>query len=408
MRRSSIVLAAIVIATVACGRTRAISWPPTVTPLPSPATGDTFEPQLTMSDRGVILSWVERAGKTSRLKFAERTDDGWTTPIEVASGDDWFLSYADVPAVHRMPNGTLLATWQQQTDEFIEATNLRLTYSTDGGKTWSPSFLPHDDVQKVQHGFPTFVDAPGGGVNVLWLDGRNTAYDFDNPNKAAMQLRAATFDGGWKKTADLEVDPRVCECCPTTAVMTADGILAAYRDRSEKEVRDIAVSRFENGKWSAPVHVHADNWEIEACPVNGPMLAANGRNVVVAWFTAVSGQGQAFAAFSNDAGRTWGAPIRLDDAASIGRVGLTMLEDGSAIATWVEVEARRGQFRARRIEPSGAKSAPITIAAVAGTPSSGYPRVALRGNELLFAWTETMGDEGDPTYSVRTATSSLR
>jgi hypothetical protein len=403
------VLAAMVAITLGCGRTRAVSWPPTVSPLQSPAGANSFEPQLTVSDRGVILSWVEVAGKMSRLTFAERTDSGWTTPIEVASGEDWFLSYADVPAVHRMPNGTLVATWQQQTDPFIEATNLRLTYSTDNGRTWAPSFLPYvDDGKKVQHGFPTFVDMPGGGVSVLWLDGRNTEFDFDDPNKAAMMLRVATFDGNWKQTGETMVDPRVCECCPTTAVMTSDGLLTAYRDRSEKEVRDIAVSRFENGTWSQPVQVHADNWQIEACPVNGPMLAARGRDVVVAWFTAVSGQGQAFASWSNDAGRTWGAPIRLDDGASLGRVGLTMLEDGSAIATWVEVEGRRGQFRARRIERSGAKSAPITIAPVAGTPSSGYPRVALRGDELLFAWTETTGDEGDPTYAVRTATSSLR
>jgi hypothetical protein len=409
MRLTVLIAAASIAATVACGRTRTVSWPPAVTQLQSPAGANSFEPQLTASDRGVILSWVETSGKMSRLKFAERTDSGWTSPIEVASGEDWFLSYADVPAVHRMPSGTLLATWQQQTDPFIEATNLRLTRSTDNGRTWSPSFLPYvDDGKKVQHGFPSFVDLPGGGVGVLWLDGRNTEFDFDDPNKAAMMMRYATFDANWTQTAETMVDARVCECCPTTAVVTDEGILTAYRDRSEKEVRDIAVSRFQNGAWSEPVRVHADEWAIEACPVNGPMLAARGRDVVVSWFTAVSGQGQTFAAFSSDAGRTWGAPIRLDDAASIGRVGLTLLEDGSAIATWVEVEARRGQFRARRIEPSGAKSTPITIAAVAGTPSSGYPRVALRGNELLFAWTETMGDEGNPTYAVRTATSSLR
>jgi hypothetical protein len=409
MRRSvPIVLAAAVAATIACGRTPAVSWPPTVTPVQSPAGANSFEPQLTVSDRGVILSWVEVAGRTSRLEFAQRTDSGWTTPVEVASGDDWFLSYADVPAVHRMPNGTLLATWQQQTDPFIEATNLRLTYSTDEGRTWAPSFLPHSDGKKVQHGFPTFVDMPGGGVGVLWLDGRNTDFDFDDPNRAAMNLRFATFDGNWKQTGDTMVDDRVCECCPTTAVMTAEGILSAYRDRSEKEVRDIAVSRFENGAWSQPVRVHGDNWEIEACPVNGPMLAARGRDVVIAWFTAVSGQGQAFAAFSSDAGRTWGAPIRLDDAASLGRVGLTLLEDGSAVASWVEYANSGGQFRARRIERAGTKSAPITIASVAGTPTSGYPRVALRGDELLFAWTETMGDPGDPTYAVRTASALLR
>lgn len=400
-------LLASVAAHAACGRTRAVAWPPTVTPVESPARGTALEPQLTVSDRGVILSWIERAGRTTHLKFAERTASGWTPPVTVASGDDWFLSYADVPAVFRMANGTLLATWQQQTDEFIEATNLRLSYSTDNGKTWSPSFLPHHDGTTSQHGFPTFFDMPGGGVGLVWLDGRNNEFDFDNPNKAAMNLRFAAFDGSWKQTADTLVDGRVCECCPTTAVATTDGILTAYRDRSEKEVRDIAVSRLQNGAWSTPVPVHNDGWTIDACPVNGPMLSARERNVAAAWFTAKDGEGQAYAAFSADAGSTWGTPVRLDDAGSLGRVGVTMLEDGSAVATWVEYVNQRGQFRARRVEPSGMKSAPLTIAGVSGSRTSGYPRVAHHGNELVFAWAESAGDEGEGNFTVKTAVAQL-
>jgi hypothetical protein len=373
----------------------------------SPAGANTFEPQLTASDRGVILSWIERAGTTAHLKFAERTSSGWSAPLTVASGDDWFLSYADVPSVYRLANGTFVATWQQQTDEFLEATNLRLTYSTDDGRTWAPSFLPHHDGTKSQHGFPSFFDMPGGGVGLVWLDGRNNDFDFDDPNKAAMNLRFAAFDTSWKQTADTLIDARVCECCPTTAVVTSDGILTAYRDRSDEEIRDISVSRFQNGAWSAPVSVHADNWLIEACPVNGPMLSARGRQVAAAWFTAKDGEGHAYAAFSNDAGSTWGAPVRLDDARSLGRVGIDLLDDGSAVASWVEFANQRGQFRVRRVEPSGARSAPITVAGVSGSRTSGYPRVARRGDELVFAWAETVEGEDLDGLQVKTAVAQL-
>ena len=61
------------------------------------------------------------------------------------------------------------------------------------------------------------------------------------------------------------------ECCPTTAVMTSDGPIAAFRNRTEDEIRDIYVSRLENGKWTEPRAVYRDNWKINACPVNGPM-----------------------------------------------------------------------------------------------------------------------------------------
>ena len=136
-------------------------------------------------------------------------------------------------------------------------------------------------------------------------------------------------------------------------MVTPDGVVAAFRDRSPKEIRDIHVSRLENGKWTDAQVVHADNWEIDACPVNGPALSARGRQLAAAWFTGKDDKGQAFAAFSSDAGRTWGAPIRLDDETSLGHVDIEMLDDGSAVATWVEFADDRSQFRMRRVEPSG-------------------------------------------------------
>jgi hypothetical protein len=89
-----------------------------------------------------------------------------------------------------------------------------------------------------------------------------------------MSLRSATFDGTWKQTSETAVDLRVCECCSTTVAVTADGPITAFRDRSDKDVRDIGVSRLENNAWTAAQIVHNDGWTIPACPVNGPMLSA--------------------------------------------------------------------------------------------------------------------------------------
>ena len=47
------------------------------------------------------------------------------------------------------------------------------------------------------------------------------------------------------------------------------------------------------------------------------------------WFTVKDDLGQAYAAFSSDAGRTWGAPIRLDDGGSLGRVDVELLDNGT-------------------------------------------------------------------------------
>lgn len=405
----TLLAAALAVTTLSCGRREPAEWTVTVQRVESPAGVNSSEPQLAVSDRGVLLSWLERVGTMNHLKFAERTASGWTAPVTAASGADWFLSYADVPSVQRLANGTLVAQWGETTDAQIEAYNLRLSYSKDDGKTWAPSFIPHNDGTKSQHGFASMFDMPGSGLGVVWLDGRNSAFDFDKPETGTMELRFAAFDANWKQTADIEIDHRVCECCSTTAVVTSDGVLTAFRDRDDKEVRDMGVSRLENGRWTPTTIISQDNWMIDFCPVNGPMLSARGRDVAAAWFTVKNDQGQAYAAFSNDAGRSWSAPIRLDDGGSLGRVDVEMLDDGSAVVTWVEYAEGRSDFRMRRIDRAGARSAPITVAGVSGGRASGFPRVARRGEELVFSWTASAAPEGseDGALQVYTAVAAL-
>jgi hypothetical protein len=155
--------------------------------------------------------------------------------------------------------------------------------------------------------------------------------------------------------------------------------------------------------------VHADGWKIPACPVNGPMLSARGRQVAIAWFTVVENQGRAFAAFSTDAGRTFGNPIRVDEAGALGRVDIELMQDGSATVSWIEFAEGRAQFRARRVEPSGARTSSTTIAGIEGSRASGYPRIALHGNEMVFAWTESRdGELRVQTAVARSMTSTHR
>ena len=61
--------------------------------------------------------------------------------------------------------------------------------------------------------------------------------------------------------------------------------------------------------------------------------------------------------------------------------------------------ANRAELRVRHMTPAGASSAPVTIASLANNRSSGYPRMALAGEELVFAWVDR--DAG--ASSVRTA-----
>jgi hypothetical protein len=132
-----------------------------------------------------------------------------------------------------------------------------------------------------------------------------------------------------------------------------------------------------------------DGWQIDACPVNGPAVSARGRVVAAAWFAAPNDEGHAFAAFSSDSGRSWSEPIRLDDAVSLGHVDVEMLDDTTAIASWVEFANQRAQLRVRRIDASGARSTPLTLVGSGEGYVTGYPRLAVHGKEIVAVWTES-------------------
>ncbi len=401
---AALVLASLAGSAVACQRSASDApWQVAIQASDFPARPNSAEPQLTVRGDRAILSWVEviddqNLNSRATLKFAERTSAGWSQPRDVAAGSDWFVNSADLPSVLRLSDNTLAAHWlQTNSEDNDEAYDVRLSFSKDDGKTWTAPGTPHHDGTKTQHGFVSLFESPGGGLGLVWLDGRA----MPSEDVGAMTLRAAAFDAAGKQVSDVLVNDRVCECCPTAVAVTSEGPIAAFRDRSAEEVRDIHVSRLVNGTWTAPTSVHDDGWTIPACPVNGPAIDARGADVAVAWFTAPKDEGHAFLAFSRDAGRTFGPPVRLDDAQSTGRVAVTVLTDGSAVASWIEFANNQSQFRLRRVSPSGEKSMAQTIAAAGET--SGYPRIARRGDELVLAWTGS--DKG--ALSVRTAVAPL-
>jgi hypothetical protein len=396
LRIAGIVLLAVgLTASSAIRVVRAQSFAAEIVQMTSPTGPGSAQPQLTVSARGVLLSWIERSGDVASLKFSELKGQAWTPARTVASGRNWFVNWADVPSVLRLADGSLYGHWLQKSGPDTYAYDVRLARSTDDGKTWAPSFTPHADGTQTEHGFASLFQMPGAGLGLVWLDGRamKAGHGEHGGGGGDMSVRAAIYNAAGKQVSDAAVDLRVCECCPTAAAVTADGPIVAYRDRSPSEIRDIYVSRLVAGKWTEPVPVHRDNWQIAACPVNGPALSANGKNVALAWFTAKGDQGHTYLALSSDSGKSFGKPVQLDDASALGRVDVALLDDGSAAATWIEFADGKAQFRMRHVTATGERSPAVTVVGLAANRSSGYPRMAQAGGELIFAWTES----GTPT-----------
>lgn len=378
----------------------------------SPAGVNSREPELTAtSDGRVILSWVEKVGtKRYALRFAARDSNKWSAAATVAEGDNWFVNWADFPSVIALTDGSLAAHWLVKSGTGTYAYNVNIATSRDGGKTWGKPIVPHTDNTQTEHGFVSLLPLSNGRVGAVWLDGRNlkdvkeshSEDDESRPLPVSMTLRYAVIDADGRISDEAELDERVCECCQTSAALTADGAIAVYRDRSNDEVRDIYSVSHRQAAWSPPRLLHADNWKISGCPVNGPSVAAEGRRVAIAWYTEASASPRVKAVFSNDAGATLGEPIEVDDGAALGRVDVLLLPDGSALVCWMSGTAEGGKIKVRRVRPNGSLGPSSVVAETSISRSSGFPRMARLGNDVYFAWTEF----GTPSQ-VRTATTNI-
>jgi hypothetical protein len=204
------------------------------------------------------------------------------------------------------------------------------------------------------------------------------------------------------------IDERICDCCQTDAAMTARGLIVAYRDRSDAEIRDIHVVRREGQSWTTPTPVHQDGWKIPGCPVNGPAIAARGDTVVVAWFTAPDDTARVRLAYSYDAGTTFSPPLRIDGGLPVGRVDVQLGDSGKAVVAWLErTDSANAELRLRVTAPNGALSAPMVLAPTSPSRASGFPRMALQrhgtGSALIVVWTHPAD-----TSRVRVARVQLR
>jgi hypothetical protein len=369
----------------------------------SPAGSNSAEPFLfTDSDSAVYLSWVEKIDTTATFKFSRLSNDSWTDPVTIAQGTNWFVNWADYPMIAAQGQN-LVAHFLQKSGESTYAYDVRLTSSEDGGKTWMTPVVLHDDGKQAEHGFVTLLPY-GDNFFVTWLDGRNASMegmegmDHHVGHHGAMSLRAAVIDKKGNKISEWELDNKTCDCCQTTAAITANGPVVIYRDRSDDEIRDMSIVRLIDGQWTEPKSIHNDNWKIAGCPVNGPRVFALGNNLAAAWFSAASDTAHVNVLFSSDSGATFGSPVRVDEGGAIGRVDILMIDEHSAIVSWMEGM----EIRAAKVSSDGTKKSSITIASSSEARSSGFPQMTRRGNQILFAWTD------DKAKTIKVATLSLQ
>jgi hypothetical protein len=360
-------------------------------PAPNPSPAGSIQPNWGVAaDGSALLSWVEPAkNDTYTLRYAARHGAAWGEARTVAQGRNIWRHPAELPGVISLSDGTLLAHWVEKGSgkDSSDAEFLYVSSSHDGIH-WTPPAMAHHDHAMVQHGLASMVASGPHEASLLWLWAPKGE---DGP----VTLMRTVVDAEGKELKEEPLDTDVCSCCPTSVVKTSKGILAAYRDHTSKDIRDIAILRFEGGRWSTSKILYADNWEINACPVNAASVSANGDRVAIAWYTEANDKPKVQLVFSSDGGTTFTKPVMMNTGDTLGYASTALNNDGGAFVSWIEEGEKSARVMARAVSPAGV-AGPVLQVAEGARAGLGYPRLTRSGSETWIAW-------GDSKAGVRTA-----
>jgi len=356
--------------------------------LSTPAAIGSGEANLfTSEDNEVFLTWIDEEDGYNKLRYSKFSGTSWKEPVLIAEGDNWFVNWADFPSMAVAKNGNMAAHYLFMNGEGTFAYSVNLVFSNDNGNNWINPVIPHETVTNTEHGFVSLVPYEKGFF-AAWLDGRNTGggHGHEDGASGAMTLRAAFIGSDGKVQEDMLLDSRTCDCCQTSAVITKNGPVVAYRDRSEEEIRDIYIVRWTGSGWSDPERIYKDNWQIEGCPVNGPVLAAKEDNLAIAWFTAPDQKSEIKLAFSKNGGETFQNPVRIDNGYPIGRIDMQMIDDLSVYITWMEARDEIAQIMVAHYTGTGILMDQFELTENKSDRASGFPRMGSNGDKVIIVW----------------------
>jgi BNR repeat-like domain len=348
-------------------------------PLANPSGPGSLQPNWSVApDGAAVFSWTEPAEDGSAsLRYAVRRNGAWSPAVTIAAHRHFFRHPAEMPEVIAQAGGHWMAHWVEAPDDGSDAEYVYVSSSADGTH-WTTPLQAHHDHSAVQHGLASMIANPDGGASIFWLEALKG-------EDAPVALKRTIVDAAGKEVREEQIDSDVCGCCPTAVAKTSKGLLVAYRDHTTEDVRDIAVTRLENGKWSPGKIVSADHWVINACPTNAAAVAAKGDHVAVAWFTGAQDKPRELMAFSSDSGSTFSKPVTLSVGHAFGYTALALDDDGGAIVSWLERSPEGAKVLVRRVTPAGV-AGPVVELAKGGRMSLGYPKLFHNGSETLVAW----------------------
>ena len=239
------------------------------------------------------------------------------------------------PAMVRQPGREPFITWQ---DSRSGNEDIYVPKAHSNGTVFSPNQRADDSNGSSKQLEPAVTSTVNGTVLLTWQDNRRNAYDYDI-------YFTKSNDDGATFTKNLRVDDSSMTTIswqerPSIAVTTGGSIFIAWTDDRSGQLRVRGASSIDGGATFSPSKEIAPL--IDSSGQSGVVLLSNGDRLFAAFMDNRNSTGKAhpYVCISTNGGKSFTAPIRLDDMLSgVGfQKGVTIapMPDGGIVAVWVD------------------------------------------------------------------------
>lgn len=391
----TLVTAIAVYAFVSCKQEKATHQETQPIQFANPSSGYAGMSRMFATQDGIYMSWVEQQDSLATLKYAMYNGTDWTPAKTIASGTDWFVNWADFPAI-AVNKGNIFAHYLQKSAPDTYAYDIKYKVYNKEQNAWSEASKLHTDTTSSEHGFVAVIPYGDGGFMASWLDGRNTVHVPDSLRQ--MTLRAGIINADSSLGQQWQLDDRVCDCCATSISNTAKGPVVVYRDRSVDEIRDIYAVQLIDTVWTQPKPVYNDNWHINGCPVNGPAIASGATSTAVTWFTNANNNPIVQLALSNNSGQNFNEAILLDSSPAIGRVAIQVDDKGNSYVLFMSENDQNSKLNLVMRDAQGKQLKAMALLDLPAERASGFPQLVLHNGNVVISYT----DVKEKTSQVKT------
>jgi hypothetical protein len=337
-------------------------------------------------DGTLWLAWM--AG--GQVSVASSKDEGhsFSAPVLVTNGPmdlDWGPDSRPKIVIDR--NGGIALAFSIFKDKAFNGQVL-YTRSADAGQSFAAlqPITPSNESQRFE---ALALDADGS-LFAAWLDKRNRvpAQQSGQKYEGAGLFFASSNDGGATYSESRLAQDNICECCRLGLAFAGPGQpVIVFRNIFEGSIRDHAVVTFADPATPGEIHrVSQDDWQIAACPHQGPSLAISTvGSYHVTWSTNGKVRKGLFYAHSRDGGRTFSDPLPIGQPDRNPSRPYVIAGSHDTALVWKEFDGEKTTVKLMTSQDDGETwSEPKAV--LSTTDTSDHPLLVSDGRRTYLSW----------------------